>query len=154
MAQQKPSWKPRRRGPVYCAPACGAGCTIVAYDRAGFIGLEWQKKLGPGWKIHVWENMGWFVKLTKGNLEIHPPQAADRTDSVHVFLNPTKTVGGMGNFTVHHKDPLRAMRKLIAEAAERKANLEEAINIAETVVKELAKHRKTSHGVTSQAVQI
>jgi hypothetical protein len=25
-------WEPIRRGPIYCAPACGGGCTWAAYQ--------------------------------------------------------------------------------------------------------------------------
>jgi hypothetical protein len=53
-------WTPLARGLLYCSPACGAGCTRAAFDRAVRRGDALAKRLGPGWTSHVWENMGWF----------------------------------------------------------------------------------------------
>lgn len=56
------SWKAVRRGAIYCAPACGAKCTWEKYQHAKRAGRELAERLGPGWKAHVWENMGWHWK--------------------------------------------------------------------------------------------
>ena len=53
------AWKPVRRGPVYCAPACGAGCTYAAFLKATRLAALMAAKLGTRWKPRVWENMGW-----------------------------------------------------------------------------------------------
>jgi len=55
------SWTARRRGPIYCAPACGAGCTIFQFDHAGILANQTAKRLGKGWKPSVHENIGWFA---------------------------------------------------------------------------------------------
>ena len=57
---------PVRRGPVYCSPACGCGCSYVAYQRAVVCGLLLALQMGPGWKTTVWENMGWHFAVRKG----------------------------------------------------------------------------------------
>ncbi len=55
------SWAPVRRGPIYCAPACGAHCTIFQFDHAGILANQTAMRLGEGWKPTVHENMGWFA---------------------------------------------------------------------------------------------
>lgn len=60
------SWKPERRGSIFCSPACGAGCTYVAYELAGaqahalisaFTGSDLE------WIPRVWENLGWHWEI-------------------------------------------------------------------------------------------
>lgn len=58
------SWKPVRRGALYCAPACGGGCTWAAYGEAHRKGNELARRLGPGWSPNVWENLGWHYSAT------------------------------------------------------------------------------------------
>ena len=48
-----PSWTPRLVGDMYCAPACGGGCTKAAYDAAVKAADELCAKLGDGWKPRV-----------------------------------------------------------------------------------------------------
>lgn len=64
------SWTPRRRGKIYCAPACGRGCTRAMYDRAHREATKLAKALGPGWKIRVWENLGWYGRAVCGDIEV------------------------------------------------------------------------------------
>ena len=62
------SWKAVRRGDVYCAPACGGGCTHAAYMQAQLGGERLARRLGPGFKPEVWENLGWhYCAVSKGN---------------------------------------------------------------------------------------
>jgi hypothetical protein len=57
------SWRPVRNGAVFCAPACGRGCTHAEYVHAISNAAVVAKTLGPGWKPHVWENLGWFYAV-------------------------------------------------------------------------------------------
>ena len=68
------SWKPRRRGAIYCSPACGHGCTYAEFERVTREAGELAKSLGPGWKPKVWENMGWHYKVVArgGTMKVHP----------------------------------------------------------------------------------
>lgn len=43
------SWTPRRRGLIYCAPACGAGCTAAQHAHAVRLGRALARRLGRGW---------------------------------------------------------------------------------------------------------
>lgn len=56
------SWKAVRRGATYCSPGCGAKCTWEKYQHAKRMARALAKRLGPGWKPEVWENMGWHWK--------------------------------------------------------------------------------------------
>lgn len=70
------SWKPKRKGLVYCSPACGAGCTHAAYTKAHKLAdalvKKCQKEAGGKWEKRVHENLGWHysVNLKGGNLSI------------------------------------------------------------------------------------
>lgn len=71
----KLSWKPVRRGPFYCSPACGGGCTWAAYQRAWKDARACRKRmLSKGWKIRVWENLGWHWGIHKGALSVYPSE--------------------------------------------------------------------------------
>jgi hypothetical protein len=52
-------WKPVRDGEVYCSPSCGGQCKwndfILANQKAAALAAS----LGPNWKPHVHENLGW-----------------------------------------------------------------------------------------------
>lgn len=64
-------WTPRRRGALYCSPACGGGCTMVAYREAVARASALAKKAGTGWTIKVSENLGWHYKIEKGVSQLH-----------------------------------------------------------------------------------
>lgn len=83
------SWTPRRRGKVYCSPACGGGCTWADYRRASRRAEDLAVALGPGWSAVVWENLGWFWKAANGNAEVRPEGdrfSAKITMTGHQFL--------------------------------------------------------------------
>ena len=67
------SWKARKNGAVYCAPACGHRCTFKEYQAAKANGARLVKLLGKGWRVRVWENMGWFYEAfdSKRGLRVH-----------------------------------------------------------------------------------
>lgn len=57
-------WVPRRRGKVYCSPACGRGCKYSDYRRAVAKAKSMRRALGPDWTAAVHENGGWFSRAT------------------------------------------------------------------------------------------
>lgn len=69
--KRKLSWKPRRRGEKYCAPACGRGCLKSEHDEALANAKRLAKLLGPGWKPTVWENLGWYYCAKFGGTKVH-----------------------------------------------------------------------------------
>lgn len=77
------SWKPVRRGKVYCAPACGRQCTWQQYQSAKREAAKLAKRLGRAWKPYVWENLGWHwqVKSPKRGISVSPPHVDGGTYS-------------------------------------------------------------------------
>ena len=63
----------------YCSPWCNCGCTKRAYDAAVEAADALAARMGDGWEPHVWENMGWFYKVSKGVCEIYYPE------SIHIY---------------------------------------------------------------------
>ena len=55
----EPSWTPRRRGALYCSPACGGRCTLAAWRSANAAAGALASRLGPTWVPVVVENLGW-----------------------------------------------------------------------------------------------
>lgn len=89
------SWNPRRRGLVYCAPACGRGCTRAEYEDAVARGKALAKRLGPGWTHEVWENLGWYTKAVSpcGRWKVHDDgRGASRYTA---FLGDAGSAGGI-----------------------------------------------------------
>lgn len=68
------SWTPRRHGKFFCAPACGAGCTRADYLKAREVGRQLVNELGAGWKMQVWENLGWHCKAVRDGLQVYPEE--------------------------------------------------------------------------------
>jgi hypothetical protein len=107
------SWKPVRRGDVYCSPACGAGCKLADYQRCVRLAKALAKRMGPGWKPYVGENLHWYYGVYKGKsanhsrgfFEITPPYR--RTDTYMAWIQSTP------QFTVSHKDPKIALREAV-----------------------------------------
>lgn len=64
------SWKPRRRGDVFCSPACGHDCSRSSYDRAMEHARRICRALGKGWKPAVHENLGWHCSVRRGEVRV------------------------------------------------------------------------------------
>lgn len=69
------SWKPIRRGEIYCSSACGGNCKWADYQRARSTSSRIAKQLGTGWDPVVSENLGWHWSVIKGVLSVHPSSA-------------------------------------------------------------------------------
>lgn len=65
-------WTPRAQGAVYCSPACGGACRRAAFDRAVGESRELARRMGPGWRPDVWENLGWHYAVHKGKARVVP----------------------------------------------------------------------------------
>lgn len=67
-------WEPRALpGGFYCSPACAGAkgfCTRAAYDRAVNKSNTLARRLGDGWEPEVWENLGWFWRVSKGAFDV------------------------------------------------------------------------------------
>lgn len=52
---------------IKCDPLCGRGCTKAQYDRNMRHAKALQKKLGNGWTVRVWDNLGWHHHVVSKN---------------------------------------------------------------------------------------
>lgn len=102
------SWKPVRRGRIYCAPACGMGCTVQAFRSVHRSANTLAKKMGKGWKPYVWENMGWHYSVVIDKCAVHPPHSQGQTYWASVYVAT--------QFTARHKDPRKAFKIALAAA--------------------------------------
>src|SRR6267154_1000089 len=66
-------WTAVIRGDLYCAPACGGGCTKAAFDLATERGKALARRLGKNWPYRVHENLGWHycAELNPGVTTAH-----------------------------------------------------------------------------------
>lgn len=117
------SWKAVRRGRIYCAPACGAGCTFDAYTKALKEATALAKRLNKvseGWKPVVHENLGWHWRVSKGKLDVHKW----RSGEYGVFLQTSPqivTSGPTPEAAVH--DAIVALDNLIKSLQKQRKQL-------------------------------
>jgi len=109
------TWTPRRRGNIYCSPACGRGCTIREFRKARCEARKLAMQLsstdtdvrGGHWTIDVWENLGWHWKVVKGSVEVR------KTSRLYsAGLNVVGPWGG--NMWCDGKTPQEAVSKLLS----------------------------------------
>ncbi|KKL23088.1 hypothetical protein LCGC14_2428890 [marine sediment metagenome] len=107
------SWEADAKGEVYCAPACGRGCTTKEHDIAVASAELLARTLGPDWTTDVWENLGWHyaVRSFCGRLTVHPGSA----NSFIAFLGEPGTLGG--RWAEHGDTPQEAINATVAVAA-------------------------------------
>lgn len=136
MSKKKPPpqqnrWVAVRKGPIYCAPACGAKCTYAAFKRMSEFAVDLAKRLGPGWRPHVWENMGWYCSAisVRGNAkwEVIPHWVVTTREKDDPIL-----------YHVQKQNPwytayLRSSSSAIGHSSDRKRTPEEAIAEARSV---------------------
>lgn len=108
------SWKPVRRGDVYCSPACGMGCSRADYEKAVKESAKLAAALGPRFKPRVWENLGWHYSADSGRCwdgfralaSVHKNSRYSYT----AFLNTATQFLGDG------RSPQAALRKAVRAA--------------------------------------
>ena len=110
------AWKPKRRGPLYCSPACGGGCTWSAFEEANRKAKAMAAKLGAKWKPRVWENLGWHYAIRAtfrdgSTAEVYPGERKGSQPwcSLHV-------AGKRGRqFHAHGRTPGAALMAVVAQ---------------------------------------
>lgn len=108
------SWKPVRRGRIYCAPACGSKCLWVDYQRARAAATKLQQRIGDPFRMRVWENMGWHYCVETGShdkgchITIYSPDSI--SEEYCVIINPSPP-----GIIVRSKNPVLALRQALVE---------------------------------------
>lgn len=121
------SWKAKRNGDIYCAPACGANCTHAAFLKAhadaDALIAKCKEAIGGRWKKNVHENLGWHysVVLVGGNVTIHPPYLAQNPDrySVSTFGGGSPAQVNVNGFSDSIKELVIAQLKEVKHEADR-----------------------------------
>lgn len=107
------SWKPVLKGTIYCAPGCGGQCTKAAYDKAvKDANATMLRMKGNGWKVVVFENLGWHWHVVSGPVQVHPERKGKGFWCM-IGSEPKDNAGGSGLWTSSQvkvfKDPNRAV---------------------------------------------
>ncbi len=120
-------WTPVKRGPIFCSPGCGMGCThaafLDAHTNAKALCATLNRTSGEGWTPHVWENLGWHycAHSVCGRIKVHPetcpPKGGPRY--YHAFLGEAGSAGG--RWVEDSKTASAAVRKVIAAFREEMA---------------------------------
>lgn len=113
------SWTPRRRGDIFCAPACGFDCTFAAYEAAVSMSDTIASLFGHGWRGHVWENLGWHWCIVAPNrrASISPSIHKGKIDgwAAYISATPGEGVAG-GRWVAHGKNPKAALVAALEKA--------------------------------------
>lgn len=117
-------WIPVLNGKIYCSPACGRGCTKVEYDRV----VKKADKLvsllkGSGWKVKIYENLGWHFQVVSGPIAVFGNQENDlywcmiaqSSDLVGSGFPPWSCSPSPGKAN-YHKDPNEAVKEALTHA--------------------------------------
>lgn len=109
------SREPVKKGPRFCSPACGAGCTWDAYSKARRSAAKLARELGKGWKPDVWEweCLGWHWQVVKDGLKI----SAWTVNGVKGYTASLGEPGSPGGrWSKYGESPRAAIENVIAEA--------------------------------------
>jgi len=100
------------RARLRCAKWCGRGCTEAEHSAATKAAARLCARLGPKWKLHVWENLGWHYAAISpcGRFKVHPSSGGGFT----AFLGAAREPGG--TWTAHAKTPEAAVLAVFATA--------------------------------------
>lgn len=142
-------WKAVRKGAVYCAPACGRGCTWDEYQATVKAAATLVKTLNQmdvlaAWQLRVWENMGWHYSAEYYSkpddesplLEVYPNierkmKGQKRVEVVVGYWAALQTASSIGQITSDHtKTPCLAVAQL-------RASLKDLIKAATRTAKEI-----------------
>lgn len=118
------AWTPRRKGDIYCSPACGGetkwGCTWAEYQAAKRAAKALCDRIGKGWRPRVWENLGWHYSAISpcGRLKVHPSTSCrchgkGTVTSYTAFLGEADSPGG--RWTGQSRSPKRAVALAVEE---------------------------------------
>lgn len=114
------SWQPVRSGDLYCAPACGRGCTRAEYLQAQRLGNKLARRMGKEWRCHVHENLGWHYTVISscGRLKL-----IEHAECVTAFLGaPALTASGRYSYVA--RTPEAAVAGVLAVARSAMAEIQ------------------------------
>lgn len=117
------SEKPRRLGDIYCSPWCGGKCKWEAYKKAKKESAKLARRLGKGWRPHVWENLGWHWQVIRGEMSVNPNWASVNTWKSRI----SSYTAAFSGWSATMKTPEAAVKKTIKMAKGELRNLDKRI---------------------------
>jgi hypothetical protein len=117
---------------------------------AAAAGKQAQRQLPKGWKLRVWENLGWHYSLSKGNVRLLPPDDISDRWSCLISEVPTDVPGSGGPWTrtgggwgeTPREAVRKALRDLLAYVENQQKVLEDSRREAVSVAGELSTKRR------------
>ena len=119
------SREPVHKGGTYCSPWCGAGCTRASYEAEKEQANAICKALGPGWRVRLWENLGWHHEAISpcGHVRV-----SRQTIGARAFWARVGPAGDPSiEFDAHASTPGVAVRRAVRKARAEIARLQEMI---------------------------
>jgi len=107
LAREPLSWEPVLRGEIYCAPACGGGCTKARHDRCVRDAAKLVARLGAGWEPRVNENLGWHYGATSADGRWYVIAHGHGASSYSAFLGRVGSLSG--KWSAHGHTPEQAI---------------------------------------------
>jgi hypothetical protein len=106
------SWKPRRRGHIYCSPACGGSCKWDDYQLSTKLADQLARRCGVGWKPCVHENLGWHYSAISpcGRLRVY--ERGEGRSRYQAWLQSREQLGGQ--WIEDARTPAAAIARAIA----------------------------------------
>lgn len=87
-------WTAKRNGVIYCAPACGGGCTWAAYQEATKNAAALAKKCSSGYTPYVHENLGWHFAAISPCRQIYVGDYGGKGDRYTALFGERDSHGG------------------------------------------------------------
>ena len=102
------------------------------------LGKKLLKKLGIGWELNVWENLGWHYATTNGPLNVFSDYYGKRKSFSCLMSDTPKFSGGGAN--IWHlngnwsEDPWVCIQRQVKEARKVVNELSKAVEAAEKIL--------------------
>ena len=115
------SWVPVRRGNHYCSSACRGGCTHADYLKARAEAKQLATSC-PGFKPHVWENLGWHHEVVNtAGITIRQLAADAYSASTSLGINftgstPREALWGLQLYLQRHADDYTVQAAMLRRA--------------------------------------
>jgi len=95
-----------------------------------------KKLRGDGWKLDIWENLGWHYAASNGPLSVYGPEKKEETFCCLMSDNPNKAHAGAGIWHLernYSRDPNLVITRQVKEARKVLDQLTKAVRKAERI---------------------
>ena len=100
---------------------------------------------GSGWKVRVWENLGWRCSVYNGPIEVYVGFYNDEVEFSCLMGDMLEDDPGMGSMlwhdSFHSKDPNKVVKRQVKKAREKVDELDMVVRFVEEVMGKKLKKR-------------